>query len=179
MKTLLCTSFATVVQLPHLRRESSFVSYLGQVLYSLLWCSIIKRGKGVDDMKLNYECLRSLLLKLEEFENIDEDLNYEFMTLDDMAKALPEFPKNEIAYTTLKAEEGGLINASIMNADDCIYECGYSSLTYDGHQFLDNVRSNSIWSKTKSIAKELGCTSLRSLLSISEKIVLAVIQSRL
>ena len=112
-------------------------------------------------MKLNYECLRSLLLKLEEFENIDEDLNYEFMTLDDMAKALPEFPKNEIAYTTLKAEEGGLINASIMNADDCIYECGYSSLTYDGH------------------AKELGCTSLRSLLSISEKIVLAVIQSRL
>ncbi len=130
-------------------------------------------------MKLDYDCLRSLLLKLEDFENLDNDLHYQYMTLNDMAEALPEFPKNMIAYTTLKAKEGDLINASITNADGCIYACTYSSLTYDGHQFLDNVRSNNIWNKTKSIAKELGCTSLRSLLSISEKIILAMIQSQL
>lgn len=130
-------------------------------------------------MKLDYDCLRSLLLKLEDFENLDDDLHYQYMTLNDMAEALPEFPKNMIAYTTLKAKEGDLINASITNADGCIYACTYSSLTYDGHQFLDNVRSNNIWNKTKSIAKELGCTSLRSLLSISEKIILAMIQSQL
>ena len=106
-------------------------------------------------MKLNYDCLRSLLLELEEFENIDENLNYQSMTLDDM------------------------INAQIMNADISIYMCIYSSLTYDGHQFLDNVRSNSIWSKTKSIAKKLGCTSLNSLMSIAGKIALDVIQSQL
>ena len=130
-------------------------------------------------MKLDYDCLRSLLLKLEDFENLDGDLHYQYTTLNDMAEALPEFPKNMIAYTTLKAKEGNLINASIMNADGCIYACTYSSLTYDGHQFLDNVRNNNIWNKTKSIAKELGCTSLRSLLSISEKIILAMIQSQL
>ena len=130
-------------------------------------------------MKLNYDCLRSLLLTLEEFENIDENLNYQSMTLDDMEKALPDFPKNVIAYTTLKAEQGGLINAQIMNADNSIYMCIYSSLTYDGHQFLDNVRSNSIWSRTKSIAKKLGCTSLNSLMSIAGKIALDVIQSQL
>lgn len=130
-------------------------------------------------MKLDYDCLRSLLLKLEDFENLDDDLHYQYTTLNDMAEALPEFPKNMIAYTTLKAKEGNLINASIMNADGCIYACTYSSLTYDGHQFLDNVRNNNIWNKTKSIAKELGCTSLRSLLSISEKIILAMIQSQL
>lgn len=130
-------------------------------------------------MKLDYDCLRSLLLKLEDFENLDDDLHYQYMTLNDMAEALPKFPKNMIAYTTLKAKEGDLINASITNADGCIYACTYSSLTYDGHQFLDNVRSNNIWNKTKSIAKELGCTSLRSLLSISEKIILAMIQSQL
>lgn len=130
-------------------------------------------------MKLDYDCLRSLLLKLEDFENLDDDLHYQYMTLNDMAEALPKFPKNMIAYTTLKAKEGDLINASITNADGCIYACTYSSLTYDGHQFLENVRNDSIWSKTKSIAKELGCTSLRSLLSISEKIILAMIQSQL
>lgn len=130
-------------------------------------------------MKLDYDCLRSLLLKLEDFENLDDDLHYQYMTLDDMTEALPKFPKNMIAYTTLKAEEGDLINASIMNADGGIYACTYSSLTYDGHQFLDNVRNNNIWNKTKSIAKELGCTSFRSLLSISEKIILAMIQSQL
>lgn len=130
-------------------------------------------------MKLDYDCLRSLLLKLEDFENLDDDLHYQSMTLNDMEKALPDFSKNKIAYATLKAEEGGLINARIMNADNCIYTCIYSCLTYDGHQFLDNVRNNNIWSKTKSIAKELGCTSFRSLLSISEKIILAMIQSQL
>ena len=107
-------------------------------------------------MKLDYDCLRSLLLKLEDFENLDDDLCYQSMTLDDMEKALTNFSKNEIAYATLKAKEGGLINANIVNADDCIYTCIYSSLTYDGHQFLDNVRNNNIWNKTKSIAKELG-----------------------
>ena len=130
-------------------------------------------------MKLDYDCLRSLLLKLEDFENLDDNLHHQSMTLDDMEKALPNFSKNEIVYTTLKAEEGGLINARIINADNCIYTCIYSCLTYDGHQFLDNVRNNNIWSKTKSIAKELGCTSFRSLLSISEKIILAMIQSQL
>ena len=130
-------------------------------------------------MKLDYDCFRSLLLKLEDFENLDDDLCYQSMTLDDMEKALTNFSKNEIAYATLKAKEGGLINANIVNADDCIYTCIYSSLTYDGHQFLDNVRNNNIWNKTKSIAKELGCTSFRSLLSISEKIILAMIQSQL
>ena len=130
-------------------------------------------------MKLDYDCLRSLLLKLEDFENLDDDLHYQYMTLDDMAEALPEFSKSMIAYTTLKAKEGDLINASIMNADGGIYACTYSSLTYDGHQFLDNVRNNNIWNKTKSIAKELGCSSLRSLASIAEKVAFEVIRPQL
>ena len=44
-------------------------------------------------MKLNYDCLRSLLLKLEEFENIDENLIYQSMTLDDMEKHCRTFQK--------------------------------------------------------------------------------------
>lgn len=44
-------------------------------------------------MKLDYDCLRSLLLKLEDFENLDGDLHYQYTTLNDMAEALPEFPK--------------------------------------------------------------------------------------
>lgn len=130
-------------------------------------------------MKLDYDCLRSLLLKLEASENLDDDLHYQYMTLDDMAEALPKFTKSMIAYTTLKAKEGDLINASIMNADGCIYACTYSSLTYDGHQFLENIRNDSIWDKTKSIAKEIGCSSLRSLASIAGKVAFDVIQSQL
>lgn len=130
-------------------------------------------------MKLDYDCLRSLLLKLEASENLDDDLHYQYMTLDDMAETLPKFPKSMIAYTTLKAKEGDLINASIMNADGCIYACTYSSLTYDGHQFLENIRNDSIWDKTKSIAKEIGCSSLRSLASIAGKVAFDVIQSQL
>ena len=47
--------------------------------------------KGVNNMKLDYDCLRSLLLKLEDFENLDDDLCYQSMTLDDMEKALTNF----------------------------------------------------------------------------------------
>lgn len=110
----------------------------------------------------------------------NQRLSDQIALLSDERIFLPVKWKNVlIAYTTLKAEQGGLINAQIMNADNSIYMCIYSSLTYDGHQFLDNVRSNSIWSRTKSIAKKLGCTSLNSLMSIAGKIALDVIQSQL
>ena len=130
-------------------------------------------------MKLNYDCLRMVLTEIENFQSIDENLKYQDMTLDDMIKAIPDFSKNDIAYVTLKAKEAGLIHANIMNADGRIYACIYTSLTYDGHQFLDNVRNDNIWAKTKSIAKEIGCTSLKSLISISEKVISTIIQTQL
>lgn len=130
-------------------------------------------------MKLNYDCLRMILSEIEKFQSIDENLAYQHMTLDDMIRSIPNFSKNDIVYVTLKAKEAGLINAIIINADDRIYICNYTSLTFEGHQFLDNIRKNDIWEKTKSIAKEIGCTSVKSLISISEKVVSTIIQSQL
>lgn len=129
-------------------------------------------------MKLNYDCLRRLMLEIEDFENIDENLRYNHLSFADVVKTLPEFQENEIMYVTLKAKEGGLLNVNVFNADNSVYSCSYSSLTFAGHQFLDNVRNKDIWTKTKSIAQKIGCTSLKSLISISEKVIFSIIQSQ-
>ncbi|PHS34049.1 MAG: hypothetical protein COA92_03165 [Sulfurovum sp.] len=52
--------------------------------------------------------------------------------------------------------ESGLIQGEIKKMLNCGVRCRVDSLTWEGHDFLDNVRSDSIWSKTKNILKEKG-----------------------
>lgn len=44
-----------------------------------------------------------------------------------------------------------------------------------GHEFLADIRSDNVWNKTKSAAKEIGVSSLRGLSSIAAQVVTAII----
>ena len=52
-------------------------------------------------------------------------------------------------------------------------------LTYPGHQFLADVRSDTTWNKTKNIAKNVGSESLHVLKDIAVEVVTAAIQNQL
>ncbi len=50
-------------------------------------------------MKLNYDCVRSVLLTVEKSKTIDEELNLNPLTVETIFEQLPKYEDSEILYT--------------------------------------------------------------------------------
>lgn len=118
-------------------------------------------------MKLNYSCLREIMIAIEENIILDDDLVFNNLIIQDMHELIPKYSLGEIAYASVKAVEANLIDANISEYDAGIHNIIYLGLTYEGHQFLDNVRDNKIWSKTKAILSKIGGASLKIISSVA------------
>jgi len=64
-------------------------------------------------MKLNYDCVRSVLLTVEKSKTIDEELNLNPLTVETIFEQLPKYEDNEIIYTIENLKEVGYINATV------------------------------------------------------------------
>lgn len=104
-------------------------------------------------MKLNKDCIRDLLLYLE------ENLNYKDKVTINTLK-LKNYTKDELMYTADRLIEANYINAKICWNSMTSYLIVVNSLTYIGHQFLDTIRDDGIWKETKSKASKIASISL-------------------
>lgn len=111
-------------------------------------------------MKLNYDCVRSVLLTVEKSKTIDEELNLNPLTVETIFEQLPKYEDNEILYTIEKLKEAGYINAALHFAAGHFIDGAVSSITYSGHEYLDNVREPEVWRKVKAMLKNAGATTL-------------------
>jgi hypothetical protein len=87
----------------------------------------------------------------------------------------------EFAYNVWLMEQAGLVVARVISADDQMAYAAYVfGLTWDGHDFLDAVRSDSIWAKTKAaIADVAGSTAFDVLKQIACAIALKTAMAHL
>ncbi len=119
-------------------------------------------------MKLNHDCVRELLLLLEkklEFSN-DVDL---------LDISIGNFSEEEITYTAMKLNEAQYINAKfIKDVSGQVYGEIYS-ITWEGHKFLDAIRDNQVWSKTKNALKKIGSCALDVVGRIASAVVVSQI----
>ena len=111
-------------------------------------------------MKLNYDCVRSVLLTVEKSKTIDEELNINPLTVETIFEQLPKYEDNEILYTIEKLKEAGYINAALHFAAGHFIDGAVSSITYSGHEYLDNIREPEVWRKVKAMLKNAGATTL-------------------
>ena len=112
-------------------------------------------------MKLDFDCIRDILLTVENTEFA------EMLTAQNLSDELG-YPLEVIMYTAKMLEQGGYITGRIDDvlqyppqANDCIIY----SLTFTGHEYLNSIRDNSVWSKFKSI---VGKAALPFTLEISQ-----------
>jgi Hypothetical protein (DUF2513) len=101
-------------------------------------------------MKRNWEIIRAILLKLEESSTPNTYLNAEVIT---------EFPMQEVAYNMRLLKEANYIDAKILELSSGSGEIGAAiaiRLTNTGHEMLDTIRSESVWSKVKETFKSKG-----------------------
>lgn len=107
-------------------------------------------------MRLNHDCVRELLLELEEKLVFNEHLYLNQLKQFDTFK---KYGEETFVYTLLKLSEAGFINENHRFYLEG-YDIGVSSLTWDGHEFLDNIRDPKIWKNVKEAASKLTSTSI-------------------
>lgn len=118
-------------------------------------------------MKLNHECVRDLLLTI-------ESLEYgESLTLHNYAQKplLSKYEDVDIVYTAERLLEAGFINGIVRRLTGNNVILKINGLTWDGHQFLDNIRDVEVWEKTKKAASKVASTSLTILADIAASVL--------
>lgn len=122
-------------------------------------------------MRLNPDCMRAVLLTVESSDfgkSIDQ--NYIYNQLDD------EYSHEDILYSLIKLKEAGFINGRVKSYDNWKNTVVFiTDITYEGHQFLSNIRSNTIWEKVK---EKLTDKSIDSALSLSKAILSIIVTNQ-
>ena len=125
-------------------------------------------------MKLNIDCMRDILIEMEKAE-YEEPLY-----LQRFYDALPKYSEDEINYSIVKLEEARFIKATIKSHVGYDYTIvRLDDITYQGHQFLANIRSDTIWNDVKEVSKKVGSNSLQAISQIATAVITAIINNQL
>lgn len=101
-------------------------------------------------MKLDKNLVRELMLYYEDNLDNENAINSETITI-------PEYTTVQINYATQKLIEGGFLNGSKVKGYNF---CLVISLTWNGHEFIDNARDKTIWDILCACISPFGSVSI-------------------
>ncbi len=120
-------------------------------------------------MKLKQDCIRDTLLFLEKNMSRTGFFSSHSIQLDN-------FSTEDIDYTVEKLSEAGYLTlASIYCDGHILIRC----ITYDGHQFLDNIRDDKVWAKTKLVLSKFSSTSMSFVQEVASQVISNIISNSL
>lgn len=116
-------------------------------------------------MKLSHDCIRDLMLYLEQNLGYNDELEINNLQLKD-------YLTDELMYTTKKLSEADfLICDNSIEIDDEYPIMLVNSITYKGHQFLDSIRDDKIWQNTKKAISKLTSASLPIIQEVASSLI--------
>lgn len=124
-------------------------------------------------MKLNPDCVRDILLALEEHDSYQAFLELGPETVSSFS-CLADYPLEEILYHIKKCDEAGFLTGVQYFPDSVVVR----GLHYRGHEFLNNIRENKVWSGVKSVAGKIGTNSLQGLTQIAAATITSLIKAQ-
>ena len=127
-------------------------------------------------MKINYDCVRALLLCLENELEFDDEFRYPELKFDKVCEIIPDYSPQDIAYSTLMLSEADYINVLIVPGDNKFNGAIYTGITFEGHQYLDSIRSDKVWDKIK---KKLSTEGVSLTLQIVKNVATSTITNSL
>lgn len=115
-------------------------------------------------MKRNWDLIRDLLFYVEDRGKLDS-------WIDPIEAIKDKHDPDNILYNTKLIYEAGLIEWSdISSHSGLAYRI--RGLTFEGHDFIDCIREDTIWNKVKNKLKDVGgAASLQVLVSLAKKTV--------
>ena len=131
-------------------------------------------------MKIDYNCIRDVLIVLENQLTLNDDLDYKEITLFDFVQTpeLSHYDSKQIAYCIYKLAEAEYIEAGQFHLS--IRQTYYSikCITYKGHEFISNTVNPDVWKKTTNIAKKVGTASISILSQIAVNVISELINQK-
>lgn len=125
-------------------------------------------------MKLNHDCIRELMIFLEE--NLDCENGIHINNIE-----LKEFDKDDIIYSIMKLSEAKYIRSS-----DEVHQTitgdvtgSITAITWEGHKFLDTIRDNKVWKQTKGILSKLSSASISFTASVASQVITNLISQEM
>lgn len=98
-------------------------------------------------MKRDWELVRQILLALEGLGDSNGVVT---------AGDIKGYDAENVNYHMRLLNEAGLIQADVMEPLGASVTCFANRLTWEGHQFLDNIRDNTLWNRVKATIREKG-----------------------
>lgn len=95
-------------------------------------------------MQRDMDLIRDLLFLIRKQENPNAEL-----------KIPPELDRENVVYHLNLMEQAGLTKNNIKYASNKPFLI-FSKLTWDGHDFLDSIKNDTIWNRTKDLIKSKG-----------------------
>ncbi len=115
-------------------------------------------------MKLNPDCIRDLLLYLENTLSVSKHgcnvFSFDSLSIRQISQGLPTYQDTELVNTIMALEDGGFISASADYCGEGICVLEVNQITYSGYQFIEAVRPDDIWGKIKKTCLKVGSFSL-------------------
>lgn len=128
-------------------------------------------------MHLNPDSVRAVLLYLEDNLKYPERMYSNIVVSGIINKYQDKFGKEEdLIYAIKQLRDNKMIVADPITKDMHYNKYFFvSDITPKGHEFLNNIKNETIWSETKKIAKQFGSFAL----SILNQIAADIISSKL
>ena len=124
-------------------------------------------------MKLDHECVRDVLI------HIEENLPYGYY-MDFSKVELKNYSQEELLYTADKLLEASFISGTKRKSiTESLPDIRITSLTWEGHQFLDNIRDDGVWKDTKKVLSKFSSVSLSLVGSVASQVISSIIHSQL
>lgn len=125
-------------------------------------------------MKLNHNCVRDLLLYIE------DNLEYGYYLNVNKTK-IKKYSQHEILYSADKLLEAGYITGdkNILLDGKGIPRIKINSITWSGHQFLDNIRDNKVWENTKGILSKFSSVSIGVISNVASQVISNMVKSQM
>lgn len=124
-------------------------------------------------MRLNHDCVRKLLLFIEENLGFDKELCLP-------NKELCDFTDEEVLYTANKLFDAGYIRVrSYGDFSGATTLIKVYDITWEGHQFLDTIRDNQVWLDTKRVLAKVSSASISFVSKIASQVLANLINKQL
>lgn len=124
-------------------------------------------------MKLNHDCVRDLLLLVEEHAKYGESIDFS-------ETEFGNYSRDDILYTADKLIESGYLSGKKQFFIGSSYpDISVTALTWDGHQFLDNIRDDGVWKSTKTVLSKFTSVSLSLIGNIASQVITTIVQKQI
>lgn len=127
-------------------------------------------------MRLNPDCIRDILFYIEDSTDYQLWISFPRNTRDFNIQLKNNYSPNEILYHLELCEEYGYI---VTPDKQPMSEIQVKRLSVSGHEFLENIRQDTNWNKTKEVAKSAGSTSIEILSNVASNLITALISKKL